>query len=141
MIGRAPPQGSIVAYPYLWASQRDSGESEGRKERPVCLLLKVYDRTQDIHHLVLLAISSQPPAPDQIALEIPDIERRRGGLIRYPRAWIVISEYNYDIAEWSFYYNPNSDPLGAFSTAYLREIATAFRANLRMAATRVDRTV
>jgi hypothetical protein len=141
MTRKMPPQGSVIVYPYLWASQRDTGESEGRKERPTCLLLRIHDPTHDIHHLVLLAISSQPPAPDQIALEIPDTERRRGGLTRYPRAWIVISEYNYDIAERSFYYNPNADPLGTFSAPYLREIAMAFRANLSKAAARVDRTV
>jgi hypothetical protein len=140
MAGKIPPQGSVIAYPYLWGSQRDRGESEGRKDRPVCLLLAVHDRTHDVHHLMLLAISSQPPAPDQIALEIPDTERRRGGLTRYPRAWIVVSEYNYDIAEQSFYYNPNAPPLGKFSTPYLREIATAFRANMSTAS-RIDRTV
>ena len=140
MSGKIPLQGSVIAYPYLWASQRDHGESEGRKDRPVCLLLAVHDRANDVHHLMLLAISSQPPAPDQIALEIPDTERRRGGLTRYPRAWIVVSEYNYDIAERSFYYNPNVAPLGKFSTTYHREIATVFRTNLRTAS-RIDRTV
>ena len=135
-----PPQGSVIVYPYLWASQRESGEIEGRKDRPVCLLLAIHDSARDLHHLMLLAISSQPPAPNQIALEIPDTERRRGGLTRYPRAWIFISEYNYDIAEHSFYYNPNIAPLGTFSAPYLREIATAFRANLTANA-RIDRTV
>jgi hypothetical protein len=95
---------------------------------------------QDLHHLMLLAISRQQPAPNQIALEIPETERRRGGLTRYPRAWIIVSEYNYDIAERSFYYNPNVSPFGKFSTRYLREIATAFRANLGTAS-RVDQTV
>jgi hypothetical protein len=140
MSAKIPPQGSIVVYPYLWASQRDGGESEGRKDRPVCLLLAIHDPAQDVHHLVLLAISSQPPTSDQIALEIPDTERRRGGLTRYPRAWLVISEYNYDIAERSFYYNPSIVPLGRLSAPYLREIANAFRANLTATA-RIDRTI
>ena len=140
MSGKIPLQGTVIAYPYLWSAQRDHGESEGRKDRPVCVLLAVRDRTHHFHHLMLLAISSQPPAADQIALEIPDTERRRGGLMRYPRAWIVISEYNYDIAERSFYYNPNVSPLGMLSRPYLREIATAFRANLSTAS-RIDRTV
>jgi hypothetical protein len=140
MSGEIPRQGAVIAYPYLWASQRDRGESEGRKDRPVCLLLAFHDDAHDVHHLMLLAISSQPPAPDQIALEIPDTERRRGGLTRYPRAWIVISEYNYDIAERSFYYNSNIAPLGTFSAHYLREIATAFRANWSTAS-RIDRTI
>ena len=140
MSAEVPPPGTVIAYPYLWASQRDHGESEGRKDRPVCLLLSLHDLAQHVHHLVLLAISSQPPASDQIALEIPDTERRRGGLTRYPRAWVVISEYNYDIAEQSFYYNASIAPLGRFSAPYLREIATAFRTNLTATA-RIDRTV
>jgi len=40
-----------------------------------------------------LAITSQPPRADQRALEVPATERRRAGLTRYPRAWIVVSEY------------------------------------------------
>jgi hypothetical protein len=137
MTAELPAQGSVIHYPYLWASQRETGESEGRKDRPVCLLLAVHDPAQDVHHLVLLAISSQP---EQMALEIPDTEKRPGGLTRYPRAWIIISEYNYDIAERSYYYNPNIAPLGTFSISYLREIARAFRANLTSIA-RIDRTV
>ena len=112
MSAEVPLPGAVIAYPYLWTSQRDTGETEGRKDTPVCLLLSIYDPAKDLHHLVLLAISSQPPASDQIGMEIPDTERRRGGLTRYPRAWVVISEYNYDIAERSFYYNPSIVPLG-----------------------------
>ena len=56
----------------------------------------------DLTHLALLAISSQPPGGEQAALEIPDIERRRAGLSDWRRAWITISEYNCDIAERSW---------------------------------------
>ena len=117
------------------------GETEGRKTRPVCLLLRIHDPEHAIHHLFLFGISSQPPRPDQLALEIPDIERRRAGLTRYPRAWIVISEYNYDVAERSYYYEPAIPPLGAFSASFLREVAKAARSALAGAGARVDRTV
>ncbi len=100
---RLPPHGAIIQYPYVWAAQRDAGETEGHKPRPVCVVLRLPDPTKDIHHLVLLAITSQPPRTGQRALEIPDTERRRAGLMRYPRAWIVVSESNYDIAEPSWY--------------------------------------
>ena len=136
-----PPQGSIIQYPYLWVAQRDAGETEGRKSRPACLVLRIRDPERAIHHLILLGISSQPPRPDQAALEIPDTERRRAGLTRYPGAWIVVSEYNYDIAERSYYYEPNTPPLGAFSAPFLREIAKAVRATLTKARARVDRTL
>lgn len=136
-----PPQGSVITYPYLWASQRDAGETEGRKDRPVCMVLRIHDPQADTHHLVLLAITSQPPREDQTALVIPDTERRRAGLGRYPKAWIIVSEFNYDIAERSFYYEPNPPPLGAFSAPFLREVATALRSSLSRAAARVNRTI
>jgi hypothetical protein len=62
-------------------------------------------------------------------------------LSRYPRAWIIVSEYNYDVAEQSWYYEPNTPSLGAFSGPFIKEVAKALRANLRKAAARVDRTV
>ena len=141
MASELPPQGSVIHYPYLWVAQRDAGETEGRKTRPACLILRVRDSKKPIHHLFLLAISSQPPRPDQIALEIPDTERRRGGLSRYARAWIVVSEYNYDIAEQSWYYEPNRPPLGTLGATFVRDIAKAFRAALTNQAARVDRTL
>jgi hypothetical protein len=89
---------------------------------------------------VLLAITSQPPRTDQRALEIPDMERRRAGLTRYPRAWVIVSEYNYDIAERSFYYEAQTPPLGKFSMPFLRKIAIALRSTLTKSVARVDRT-
>ena len=141
MASDPPPQGSVITYPYLWAAQRDAGEAEGRKSRPVCLVLRLHNAEQDFHHLVLLAITSRPPGPQQRGLEIPDTERRRAGLTRYPRAWVIVSEYNYDIAERSYYYDPNTPPLGTFSMPFLREVATALRAALTKAAQRVNRTI
>lgn len=70
--------GLVIRYPYLWRRQRERGESDGRKERPVCLVIAVRGR-EDLTHLALLAISSQPPGGEQAALEIPDTERRRAG--------------------------------------------------------------
>jgi hypothetical protein len=87
----------------------------------------------------LLAISSQPPRPGQRALAIPEIERRRAGLSRYPNAWIVTSEYNYDILERSFYYDPSKPVLGAFSASFMAKVATELRERLRTADARVSR--
>jgi hypothetical protein len=46
-----------------------------------------------------------------------------------------------DVAEQSWYYDPGEAPLGAFSLPFLKEVATALRANLKKTAARVDRTV
>lgn len=133
-------QGSVVLYPYLWESQRESGETEGRKKRPACLILRMHDSKHALHHLVILAISSKPPSARQKAIEIPDTERQRAGLSKYPRAWITVSEYNYDVEELSFYYEPG-EPLGAFSTPFLRQIARAVQPAFKKIGARIDRTM
>ncbi len=135
-----PPRGSIVTYPYLWLHQAQRGETEGRKDRPCCLILAVRNEDSGEHHLMLLAISSQPPADNQEAIAIPDIERRRAGLSRYPSAWIVTSEFNYDIAERSFYLDLSAAPLGRFSGEFLKQVAQALQPTLVRGGRRVSRT-
>ena len=133
-----PPRGSVIVYPYLWLRQAASGETEGRKDRPCCLLLSVEDAKTHEHHLMLLAISSQPPTLDQAAIEIPATERRRAGLSRYPSAWIVTSEFNYDIAERSFYFDPSLPPLGRFSAEFLKLVAQAVQSQRARRISRQD---
>ncbi|USQ74341.1 hypothetical protein NF552_23605 (plasmid) [Roseomonas mucosa] len=57
------PQGTVLRYPYLWLSQSRAGEDSGRKERPVCLVLRVRDEKADLTHLALLAISASRRHP------------------------------------------------------------------------------
>ncbi len=98
-----PPRGTVFEYPYRWAREAAFGASlDGRKDRTVCLVLTVVISASR-HVLYLVAISSKPPRDSQVALPIPDTERRRAGLNRYPAAWIYISEFNRDVAEESFY--------------------------------------
>jgi hypothetical protein len=134
-----PPQGSIIEYPYLWLSQAADGETEGRKERPVCLALKVLEQNRGEHHLVLLAVSSQPPRNDQNAVEVPDIERRRANLTRYAAAWVYTSEFNYDISERSFYFDPGAAPIGVFSPGFVKVLALHLRRTLQTQQGRVNR--
>ena len=130
--------GAIIDYPYLWRWQRDRGESEGRKERPTCVLLAV--RAGGLTHLALLPISSRRPSGDQLALEIPETERKRAGLSEFHEAWITISEYNYDIAERSFYFDPSAPILGRFSRSFVTQLARAAAPLFRRVQARVDRT-
>src|SRR3954466_5396947 len=71
--------GEVISYPYLWAWQQQRGETEGRK-RPVCVVIAIRSATDGNTHLALLAITTQPPQAGRIALEIPEIERKRAGL-------------------------------------------------------------
>jgi hypothetical protein len=82
-------------------------------------------------HLALLAISSRLPAADQC---------RRGGLSEWKRAWVTVSEYNYDIAERSYYLNVNQPPLGRFSRPFMMRLATALAPLFQQRRARVDRS-
>ncbi|MBV9287445.1 MAG: hypothetical protein JO288_06425 [Hyphomicrobiales bacterium] len=131
--------GAIIHYPYLWRWQRDRGETGGRKERPVCVAIAARGR-DNLTHLALLAISSRPPSEDQAALEVPEIERRRAGLSEWQRAWITVSEYNYDIAERSWHLDLSQAPLGRFSKPFLIRLSSSLAPLFRTAQARVDRT-
>ncbi|HEY3889816.1 MAG TPA: hypothetical protein VGL73_14650 [Caulobacteraceae bacterium] len=96
-----PAPGSIIDYPYLWLREYEAGETEGRKSRPVCLVLSVLTRA-DEHLVLFLPITSQSPAVGTVAIEVPELELRRAGL-GDRRAWVVTSEFNTDVLERSWY--------------------------------------
>jgi hypothetical protein len=131
--------GEIVNYSYLWRWQQERSETEGRKDRPVCVILAMRGK-DGLTHLALLAISSRPPDKEQTAIEIPEIECRRGGLSVFTRAWITVSEYNYDIAERSFYLDPSERVLGRFSRSFMVKLAAAVAPIFRRRQARIDRT-
>lgn len=132
--------GQVIAYSYLWAWQHERGETEGRKTRPACVVVAVRGENDGITHLALLAITTQPPQADRIALEVSDIECRRAGLRDLKRCWIVVDEYNYDVVEKSWYIEPDEQALGRFSKAFMMRIAAAFSEASRKSDRRVNRT-
>ncbi|MCK3779512.1 hypothetical protein MZK49_22710 [Ensifer sesbaniae] len=132
--------GQVIVYPYLWAWQHERGETEGRKTRSTSVVVAVRGANDGLTHLALLAITTQPPEPDRIALEVSDIECRRAGLSDFKRCWIVVDEYNYDVAERSWYIEPDEPALGRFSKAFMMRIAAAFGQASRKSGRRVNRT-
>jgi hypothetical protein len=78
MTDKMPPNGSVISFPYLWRWQKKRGETEGRKSRPVCMMLAIPRGSET--HLILLAISGTPPGEGQVTLIIPPLEKRRAGL-------------------------------------------------------------
>lgn len=107
--------GSVILYPYLWVRQAATGESEGRKSRPVAVGVRVPRTDGDL--LILLPITTKEPMSGRLAKEIPDIEKRRAGLDLDLRLWIILDEYNEDIIGRSFYLEPEP-PVGRFSKAF-----------------------
>ena len=133
-------QGEIIAYSYLWRWQAEKGETEGRKDRPVCVALPL--RKNGVTHLFLLAITGTRPRVDQKCLVIPEIEARRAGLRDWKEGWVILSECNYDVAEQSFYIDPARAPYGRFSEAFTARIKAELRGLIAAGGfARVDRTL
>lgn len=118
-------QGDVIAYPYLWRWQAERGETEGRKDRPVCVALPLVKF--GVTHLFLVAITSTPPHADQLAVPIPETEARRAGLKDRQTGWVRIDECNYDIVEKSFYLDSAAAPLGRFSETFTNKIKAELR--------------
>jgi hypothetical protein len=53
---------------------------------------------------------------------------------------VTVSEYNYDIAERSYYLDVNQPPLGRFSRPFMMRLATAFAPLFQQRRARVDRS-
>ena len=113
----------VIRYPYLWAREARRGETEGRKERPVAVGVRVARVDGDL--LLLFPITTKEPEPGRFAAEIPLIEKRRAGLDPNLRLWIIFEEYNTDIVGQSFYLEPDP-PLGRFSKAFFLPLIRAF---------------
>ncbi|MDM9649312.1 hypothetical protein [Rhizobium sp. S163] len=131
--------GQIIAYPYFWAWQNDHGETEGRKSRPTCVVVAVRSAKDGLTHLALLAVTTKPPLSDRMAIDVPDTEARRAGLSDVKRSWVMIDEYNYDIAERSWYIEPDENVLGRFSKAFMMKIAASFGEASRKTGRRISR--
>lgn len=126
----------VIRYPYLWAQQAKRGETEGRKSRPVAVGVRIA-RPDGDDLLVLFPITSKAPKAGRFAVEIPETEKRRAGLERDLRLWIVLDEYNQDLVGRSFYLE-SEPPIGRFSKAFFLPLLQQFIAR-RGQAKRIDR--
>ncbi len=118
-----PVAGDVWRYDYLWRWQSEGGETEGRKARPISVVAALVDSGGKTNLFILPVTSSQPP-PNRVAMEVPQIERRRAGLDNMP-LWVMLDEYNHDILETSFYFDPNAR-IGRFSTAFHSKVLQSF---------------
>jgi len=118
-------EGDIWDYPYLWRWQDGRGETEGRKNRPCVLAVKVAV-TPKLTRLYFLAITSKRPNEQTAALPIPDTERHRARLSTNMDLWVILEECNIDILEESFYFEA-SGKIGQFSPAFLKTIKSGLR--------------
>ena len=113
----------VIRYAYVWAREAASGETEGRKSRPVAVGVRL--PRPDGDGLILFPITTLQPDPNRFAIEIPDIEKSRAGLDVELRLWIILDEYNEDVVGRSFYLEPGA-VLGRFSRAFFLPVMRAF---------------
>ena len=115
-----PESGQIFDYPYLWSWQAARGETEGRKERPSCVAL-VVPLKSGRHRIYMLPITTKEPTADQVAIEVPRTEIQRAGLSRDISQWVILSEWNREIFETSFYIS-ETDTGHSFSRIFCKKL-------------------
>lgn len=114
---------TVIRYPYLWARQASAGETEGRKERPVAVGVRIPRPDGDL--VLFFPITTKQPEKARFAAEIPAIEKRRAGLDADRRLWIILDEFNTDLVGKSFYLEPEP-PIGRFSKAFFLPLLREF---------------
>jgi hypothetical protein len=116
--------GAVIRYPYLWVREAARGETEGRKFRPCAVGVRLA-RPGGVDLILLFPITTKSPERGSFAVEIPETEKRRAGLDRDIRLWIVLDEFNEDIVGGSFFLEPQP-PLGHFSKAFFLPVLREF---------------
>lgn len=119
---------AVVRYPYLWAREAAQGETEGRKERPVAVGVRLPRVDGDL--VLFFPVTTKQPEKSRFAFEIPAIEKRRAGLDADLRLWIIMDEFNSDVVGRSFYLEPEP-PIGRFSKAFFLPLLREFIARRR----------
>ncbi|PDT06038.1 hypothetical protein [Rhizobium sp. M1] len=126
---------SVIRYPYLWAREAERGETEGRKERPVAVGVRMPRPDGDL--VLFFPITTKQPEASRFTVEVPAIEKRRAGLDADRRLWIIFDEFNTDTVGNSFYLEPEP-PTGRFSKAFFLPLLREFISR-RKSATEVNR--
>jgi hypothetical protein len=125
-----PEPGLVISYAYLWDHEAQSGQEEGRKDRP-CMIALAVERQPDGETLVtVLPVTHRPPDNAAAAVEIPSAVKRHLGLDD-ARSWVVISDGDqfvwpgYDLRK-----TPGSDryDYGFLPPKLFHQILDAFRA-------------
>ncbi|MFN0114384.1 MAG: hypothetical protein ACKVPY_06885 [Paracoccaceae bacterium] len=129
-----PSAGDVWRYPYLWKWQQLGGETEGRKDRPVAVVITLRDANA-ASHVILLALTTQPPGKDRLCISVPRAEKRLAGLDSDRPVWLMLDEYNHDILEISPRFDPSAR-IGRFSDRFVQHLAARFAAALREGAAR-----
>ncbi|RDJ23019.1 hypothetical protein DWF00_06570 [Bosea caraganae] len=111
-------QGDILRFYYLWSHQVEDGEESGRKDRPVCLVVRTPSNPALLY---LFPLTSKQPGSDRLSLPIGQFECRRTGL-DFP-TWLIVDEYNVAASDELFdLASPTA--IGSLSRATMTKVAT-----------------
>jgi len=107
-----PQSGRVICYSYLWKEECDTGEVDGRKDRPCVIVGAVAKKGERYPTVAVMAITHTEPKDMSCAVEIPQAVKARMGL-DHQRSWIVCSELNQ--FKWP---GPDIRPIARNSNAY-----------------------
>ena len=89
----APEPGLVIPCVYLWRREHDAGEESGRKVRPTLVVIAITLASTDTLRVAVCPITTQTPASDRAALEVPSRVKTHLGLDA-AQSWIICDEYN-----------------------------------------------
>ena len=116
----APRLGDVWSYPFLWKREERRGETEGRKHRP-CALVLLTEAVPGQQEVLLVPITSQPSEQNPLAVEVPEIEKKRAGLDIHLSLWVITQEYNFDCPKISYYFEEGGY-IGSFSSQFTKVV-------------------
>jgi hypothetical protein len=124
--------GTVFHYPYFWYDDYKNGIENPKNRTTTISIIKktINNNSAELTHLFLLGITDSP-REGQDCIEIPALEKRRAGLDPLRLAYVVVSEYNYDLLPHSYDYDPNSKDFGVFSDVFINTVRDKFIAALR----------
>ena len=86
-----PEPGLVISYAYLWDQEAQSGQEEGRKDRP-CVIALAVERQKGGETLVtVLPVTHRQPDDPAAAVEIPQTVKKHLDLDD-ERSWVIVSE-------------------------------------------------
>ena len=87
-----PKPGLVIRYSYLWATEYEKGNEEGRKDRP-CAIVVARQLVAGRAIVTVVPVTHVPPRDPNDAVEIPAALKAHLGLDDLP-SWIVVTETN-----------------------------------------------
>ena len=123
-----PEPGLVISYAYVWDHEAESGQEEGRKDRP-CVIALAIERQDNGETLVtVLPVTHRPRDNAAAGVEIPPAVKKHLGLDN-ARSWVIVSEGDQFV--WPGYdlrkiLNTDRFDYGYLPPRFFKEVLAAF---------------